>query len=51
MQVWGDPMEWPCPPATIRVTMYGSVCRGRDHTREVAQHIERCSGIIFSDYE
>lgn len=51
MQVWGEPIEWPYPPATIHVTMYGLVCRDRDHARDVAQHIERCSGIIFSDHD
>ena len=49
-QVWGI-SDWPYPPAAKHVTMYGLVCSDRSQAREVASHLERCSGILFSEHE
>ena len=49
-QVWGDPVDWPYPPAKSHVTMYGLVCRDRGEARQLARHIESCSGIAFEEH-
>jgi hypothetical protein len=49
-QVWGDAVDWPYPPASAHVTMYGLVCRDRNEARRLSQHIERCSGIAFDEH-
>jgi len=49
-QVWGDPVDWPYPPARAHITMYGLVCSDRAEARQLAQHIERCSGIAFEEH-
>ena len=49
-QATQDPVDWPNPPASARITMYGSACRGRDETRQLSRHIERCSGIVFDEH-
>ncbi len=50
-QVWGDPDDWPYPPASVHIAMYGLVCRDRSEARQLSQHIERCSGIIFDEHD
>lgn len=50
LQVWSL-SEWPCPPATLHVAMFGLVCRDRDQAGELARHIERCSGLAFNEHD
>ena len=48
--VWGDLTDWPYPPSALHATMYGIVCADSGHARQVAEHIERCSGIRYDEH-
>ena len=50
LQVSGEPIAWSRPPASVHFEMFGLVCLDLEEAREVAQHIERCSGIMFDEY-
>ena len=49
-QVWGI-SDWPYSPESMSVTMYGLVCNDCAQARELANHLERCTGILFSEHE
>lgn len=49
-QVW-TVNECPHPAASRHVTMFGLVCRDRAQARKLVVHLQRCSGISFSEHE
>jgi len=49
-QVWGI-NDWPHPPASKSVTLYGLVCSDPVQARDLARHLERCTGLLFAEHE